>query len=33
MNIPFGKSCIDKLYQIRNEGCVFDHDQTNVLPE
>lgn len=33
MNIPYGKSCADKLYVLRQEGYVPDHDQNNVLLE
>ncbi len=33
MNIPYGKSCVDKLYMIRQEGYVPDHDHNNVLPQ
>ena len=33
MNLPYGKSCIDKLYMLRQEGFVPDHDFQNVLTE
>jgi hypothetical protein len=31
MNMPYGKSCVDKLYMLRQEGFVLDFDHTNVL--
>jgi hypothetical protein len=31
MNVPYGKSCADKLYMIRKEGFVPDYDHNNVL--
>lgn len=33
MNLPYGKSCVDKLYMLRQEGFVPDHDFQNVLTE
>lgn len=33
LNLAFGKSALDKLYQIRNEGFVPDYDNNNILPE
>ena len=33
MNQPYGKSCIDKLCHIRNEGYVLEYDNYNILPE
>jgi hypothetical protein len=31
MNVPYGKSCSDKLYSLRTEGNVPDHDYNHVL--
>lgn len=33
MNMPYGKSCVDKLYMLRQEGFVSDNDNNNVLTE
>ena len=33
MNIPYGKSCLDKLYLLEHEGVVPDLDYNRVLPE
>lgn len=33
LNLAFGKAALDKLFQIRNEGYVPDHENNNILPE
>ena len=33
LNIPYGKSSLDKLYVIRQEGYLPDFDHNNVIPE
>lgn len=33
MNIPFGKSAVDKLYDLQAHGVVHEHDIANVLKE
>lgn len=33
LNLAFGKSALDKLFQLRNEGYVPDYDNNSILPE
>lgn len=33
LNMAYGKSSLDKLYQIRRDGFVGDYDLGNILPE
>ena len=33
LNLAFGKSAVDKLFQIRTEGNVSDFDNNSILPE
>jgi hypothetical protein len=33
MNIPYGKSAVDKLYALQSFGIVHDNDLSNVLSE
>ena len=33
LNLAYGKSALDKLFQIRSEGHVPDYDNHNILPE
>jgi len=33
LNLAYGKSAVDKIFQIRSQGYVDDYENHNILPE